>query len=187
MENYKENCSKSSKLIISNLWQDSPKKGKLCLIPPLNNHAPIFVRSLKEDIFCSKYPRLFNIISSELRNFTGTADTTLKFQEETWFVLKRKSQIGQHCLIIYKALLKQCDSNEVCWKLPQSTYDIDWWKTSQLCYTATLSLSSGRLGKDYFYTSSPWIGLLNRDWCWYPPVGGDPSCPCEGSTKLLAK
>ena len=51
-----------------------PRRGKLCLIPPLINHAPLFVRRFK-DTFAVKGPRLFNVIPSELRNFTGTADT----------------------------------------------------------------------------------------------------------------
>ena len=52
-----------------------PRRGKLCLVPPLINYAPLFVRRLKEDSFAVRGPRLFNVIPSELRNFTGTADT----------------------------------------------------------------------------------------------------------------
>ena len=48
------------------------RRGKLCCIPPINNRAPVYVRTLKENSLIVYGSRLFNSIPKELREYEGS-------------------------------------------------------------------------------------------------------------------
>ena len=52
----------------------SPRLGRYCILPPLNNRSPKYVQTLRENSFCVHGPRLFNELGAELRNFDGSLD-----------------------------------------------------------------------------------------------------------------
>ena len=48
--------------------------GRYCLLPPLNNRAPKYVQTLRENSFCVRGPKVFNELTAELRNFQGSLE-----------------------------------------------------------------------------------------------------------------
>ena len=48
--------------------------GRYCILPPLNNRAPKYVQTLRENSFCVRGPKLFNELTAELRNFQGSLE-----------------------------------------------------------------------------------------------------------------
>ena len=57
--------------------------GLLCKIPPLKNKADTRVKSIKENSFSVKGPRLFNSMPASLRSFDGSLET-FKTKLDTW-------------------------------------------------------------------------------------------------------
>ena len=54
-------------------WSDDNARiGRYCVLPPLNNRAPKYIQSLRENSFSVHGPKLFNVMSAELRNFEGS-------------------------------------------------------------------------------------------------------------------
>ena len=52
----------------------NPRLGRYCLLPPLNNKAPKYVQTLRENSFSVRGPKLFNELEADLRNFDGSLD-----------------------------------------------------------------------------------------------------------------
>ena len=50
----------------------NPRLGRYCLLPPLNNRAPKYVQTLRENSFSVYGPKLYNELGLELRNFDGS-------------------------------------------------------------------------------------------------------------------
>ena len=61
------------------------RRGRLCVVPPLNNRSMAYVRTLKERSFLVHGPKLFNSIPQELRNFEGSLE---KFKNLLDFFIK---------------------------------------------------------------------------------------------------
>ena len=54
-------------------WSDDNARiGRYCVLLPLNNRAPKYIQSLRENSFSVHGPKLFNVMSAELRNFEGS-------------------------------------------------------------------------------------------------------------------
>ena len=51
------------------------RRGRSCIIPPINNRALASVKSLVEMSFPVQAPRLFNSLPVKLRNFNGSTDS----------------------------------------------------------------------------------------------------------------
>ena len=62
------------------------RRGLLCNIVPVNNRCLSSIRSIKENSFCVRGPRLFNELPYELREFNGSLDT-FKHMLDVWLKL----------------------------------------------------------------------------------------------------
>ena len=51
------------------------RRGKLCLVPPLNYRSLASVKTIKEKSFIVHGPNLFNSLPKEIREFTGTLES----------------------------------------------------------------------------------------------------------------
>jgi len=52
--------------------KQNKRRGKLCIIPPLNNRAKQRIQTLREGSFSVVAPRLFNKLPRELREYEGS-------------------------------------------------------------------------------------------------------------------
>ena len=52
----------------------SGRRGKMCRVPPINNHATQRVQSLQENSLAVRGPRLFNCLPAEVREYEGSLD-----------------------------------------------------------------------------------------------------------------
>lgn len=50
----------------------SPRRGRLCVVPPLKSGVSASVRTIKDDSFAVRGPRLFNAVDKSVRDFDGT-------------------------------------------------------------------------------------------------------------------
>ena len=50
----------------------SPRRGRLCVVPPLKSGVLSSIRTRKEDSFAVRGPRLFNAVDTSVRDFDGT-------------------------------------------------------------------------------------------------------------------
>ena len=57
---------------------ENARRGRLCIIPGLNNRAPERIRNLREASFTTHGPRLFNTLPAKVRNITGCSIDTFK-------------------------------------------------------------------------------------------------------------
>ena len=68
------NLSSSGRVIT----KDSPRYGRVCLIPSVKSSAKSQVQRLREGSFGVNGPRLFNSLPSHLRNMTGVDHVDFK-------------------------------------------------------------------------------------------------------------
>ena len=59
------------------------RRGLLCDMPALNNKAPASIITMGENSFIVRGPKLYNVMSKELREFTGTLDS-FKVMLDKW-------------------------------------------------------------------------------------------------------
>ena len=55
--------------------QDSGRRGRLCLVPPINNRATQRVKTLQEKSLTVLGPRLYNCLPADVRCYEGSMET----------------------------------------------------------------------------------------------------------------
>ena len=53
----------------------SARRGRLCVVPPLNTGATARLKTITDHYFAVRGPRLFNVLPIKLRDFEGSVDT----------------------------------------------------------------------------------------------------------------
>ena len=72
------------------------RRGRLCIVPPLNMRSMASVRTLKEQSFAVRGPQLFNVMPPEIRDYVGSLEGFKKRLDKYLFTVPDKPSMPQY-------------------------------------------------------------------------------------------